>query len=72
MLIFFREREREHHRQELWNKVETLASRRPEYEVMSRNNINNSNNIIGSPDDEEVNLDNIDAESQDVSFSHTL
>ncbi|KAJ8941364.1 hypothetical protein NQ314_010427, partial [Rhamnusium bicolor] len=60
------ERERQHQRQELWVKVETLASRRPEYEIVKSRNAE-INNVIGSPDpDEEVNLDILETETGEV------
>lgn len=47
-------------------KVENLASRKPEYEVIKSRNAE-INNVIGSPDaDDEVNLDNLETEAQEV------
>lgn len=47
-------------------KVETLASRRPEYEGIKSRNAE-INNMVGSPDpDDEVNLDNLETEAQEV------
>nr|CAI5852753.1 unnamed protein product [Callosobruchus analis] len=59
-----KERERESHRQELWNRVENLASRRPEYEVIQRNN---SSNMLANPEEDDVRMERIDTESPDVS-----
>lgn len=65
--LFFREKEREHQRQELWNKVEILASSRPEYD--GPRNFNMMNNMITSPEnDEEFNLDNLKIDDPEVSL----
>ncbi|KAG5890190.1 hypothetical protein JTB14_010653 [Gonioctena quinquepunctata] len=61
-----KEREREHLRQELWNKVESLASRRPEYEILNSRNCNISDMITSPDPDEEINLDNLDAEALEI------
>nr|CAH7738263.1 unnamed protein product [Callosobruchus chinensis] len=58
-----KERERESHRQELWNRVENLASRRPEYEVIQRNN---SSNMLASPEEDDIRMERIDTESPDI------
>ncbi|KAJ8980169.1 hypothetical protein NQ317_011413 [Molorchus minor] len=61
-----REKERQHQRQELWVKVETLASRKPEYEIIKRRSAELNNSLICSPDpDDTINLDNIETESQE-------
>ncbi|XP_074027328.1 protein phosphatase regulatory B subunit well-rounded isoform X3 [Leptinotarsa decemlineata] len=61
-----KEREREHLRQELWSKVEILASRKPEYEIVHSRNCN-INDMITSPDpDDEISLDNLDKEALEV------
>nr|CAI5862716.1 unnamed protein product [Callosobruchus analis] len=49
----FQRTERESHRQELWNRVENLASRRPEYEVIQRNN---SSNMLANPEEDDVRM----------------
>ncbi|XP_074027329.1 protein phosphatase regulatory B subunit well-rounded isoform X4 [Leptinotarsa decemlineata] len=61
-----KEREREHLRQELWSKVEILASRKPEYEIVHSRNCN-INDMITSPDpDDEISLDNLDKEALEI------
>lgn len=65
--VFCREREREHQRQELWNKVETLASSKSELEL-NRSISGDFNSMTSSPDpDSEGGLDNADQDSTDVS-----
>lgn len=69
-VFFFRERERQHQRQELWGRVENLAASRPEYDHL-RNELQNLNinNVITSPDqDDDVHLENIEQEAIDVSL----
>ncbi|XP_019869337.2 serine/threonine-protein phosphatase 2A 56 kDa regulatory subunit gamma isoform isoform X2 [Aethina tumida] len=65
-----REKERQHHRQELWVRVESLAARRPEYEIIRSTNPQSINNMmITSPDqDDEIttSLDNLEHEANEV------
>lgn len=66
-MLYFRERERQHHREELWNRVENLAARNPGYNLIT-NPSNEFNNVPNSPEqDEEINLDNLEQEAQEVS-----
>lgn len=63
----YREREREHQRQELWNKVETLASSKSELDL-NRSISGDFNSMTSSPDpDSESGLDSVDQDPQDVS-----
>lgn len=65
-LFLFREREREHQRQELWQKVETLASSKSELEL-NRSISGDFYSMTSSPDpDSESGLDNIDQDPTDV------
>lgn len=67
--MIIRERERENQRMELWIRVESLAAKKPEYEIIKAKNPD-VNNLITSPDgDEEVTLDNLDHQAQEVRSS---
>ncbi|KAK9886250.1 hypothetical protein WA026_015763 [Henosepilachna vigintioctopunctata] len=63
-----KERERQHHRQELWGRVENLAASRPEYEQLKNElqNLSINNIIPSSEQDDEVHLENIEQEAIDV------
>lgn len=65
--VIFREREREHQRQELWSKVETLAYSKSELEL-NRSLSVDFNSMTSSPDpDSEGGMDNVvDHDSPDV------
>lgn len=66
MFFFSREREKESQRMELWVKVENLAAKKPEYEVIKAKNPE-TNNMLTSPDgDEEVNLENLEQQATEV------
>lgn len=66
--LICRERERQHQREELWNRVENLAARSPGYELIQKL-ANEFNNVPNSPEqDEDINLDNLEQEAQEVSF----
>lgn len=67
-VVYCREREKQHQREELWSKVESLAARSPAYELIKAQSNPEINNIATSPEqDEEVNLDNLEQEAQEVS-----
>lgn len=72
-VTYCREREKQHQREELWTKVESLAARSPAYELIRAHSNPEINNVATSPEqDEEVNLDNFEQEAQEVSkrFEH--
>ncbi|XP_063905338.1 serine/threonine-protein phosphatase 2A 56 kDa regulatory subunit gamma isoform isoform X5 [Zophobas morio] len=58
-----KERERENQRMELWIRVESLAAKKPEYEIIKSKNPEITS-VITSPDpDDEVNLDNLEQQA---------
>lgn len=66
--FIFREREKQHQRDELWSKVESLAARSPAYDFVKAHSNPELNNIATSPEqDDEVSLDNFEQEAQEVS-----
>lgn len=64
----FREREKQHQREELWSKVESLAARSPAYDLVRAQSNPELNNIATSPEqDDEIILDNLEQEAHEVS-----
>lgn len=70
MILLFREKERLHKREELWVKVETLASKSPGFDVLVKQRQSvEYNNIANSPEEDgEVIIENIENEAQEVIF----
>lgn len=65
-VIFYRERERQHHRDELWLRVESLAQQSPAYEMI-RPQLIDSNNSSESPEqNEELTFESLEKEAQEV------
>ncbi|XP_063905336.1 serine/threonine-protein phosphatase 2A 56 kDa regulatory subunit gamma isoform isoform X2 [Zophobas morio] len=61
-----KERERENQRMELWIRVESLAAKKPEYEIIKSKNPEITS-VITSPDpDDEVNLDNLEQQATEA------
>lgn len=70
--LLCREREREHQRQELWQRVETLASSKSELDL-NRSISGDINSMTSSPDpDSESGLENVEQDSNDVSFMYEI
>jgi serine/threonine-protein phosphatase 2A regulatory subunit B' len=62
-----KERERENQRMELWIRVESLAAKKPEYEIIKAKNPEINSSVISSPDpDDEINLDNLEQQAQEI------
>lgn len=62
----FRERERQHRREELWNKVESLAAKSPSYDMIKVQSSECNNDALSPEQDDEVILDNLEQEAQEV------
>ncbi|XP_076268283.1 serine/threonine-protein phosphatase 2A 56 kDa regulatory subunit gamma isoform-like isoform X4 [Rhynchophorus ferrugineus] len=59
-----KEKERQNHRLEQWDRVESLAMCRPEYQIVLQKTGGDCNNLITSPEGEDdVNLDNLEQEA---------
>lgn len=66
-----RERERQHKREELWTKVETLAQKSPAFESMAnpKHSIEDYNNIANSPEDDgDVSIESFEHEAHEVTI----
>lgn len=64
--LHFRERERQHQRDELWNRVENMAARSAGYDILRAQNVD-LNNISNSPEQEdELTLELLEKETQEV------
>jgi serine/threonine-protein phosphatase 2A regulatory subunit B' len=52
---------------ELWIRVESLAAKKPEYEIIKAKNPEINSSVISSPDpDDEINLDNLEQQAQEI------
>ncbi|XP_065168427.1 serine/threonine-protein phosphatase 2A 56 kDa regulatory subunit gamma isoform-like isoform X3 [Atheta coriaria] len=63
-----KERERQHKREELWTKVETLAQKSPAFESMAnpKHSIEDYNNIANSPEDDgDVSIESFEHEAHE-------
>lgn len=62
-----KERDRQNQRQELWYRVESMAQRKPEYELIIKSQ-ESFTSVITSPDVDggEVNLDNLEQQADEV------
>lgn len=68
LLTVNRERERQHKRDELWVKVENLASKNPSFDNVAKQSQDiEYNNIVNSPEEDgEINIENIEHETPEV------